>query len=343
MVGVNPHVHGRRFHDQFSATPSTLDRGIRALVISSVGLLVTFVLQIAVVVIGRSAALLADAVHNLADVFTSIPLWIAFVLSRRQANRRFTYGYSRAEDIAGVAVVLFILASAVFAADAAAQKWSSHTATTHLGLGMAAALIGAIGNELVAIYKIRVGKAIGSVALVADGQHSRADALTSVGAFLGILGVFLGFAWADPLMGLLISAAILYIAWDSGREVFSRIMDAIEPETVERIEQAAGAVAGVRGVDEVRARWIGHRVMADLAIQVDPQLTVAEGHRIAEGVRHELLHCIRRLADAHVHVNPAWEGVDPYHAETAEHFERAGTVSSTTHDPGPSDPEERMS
>jgi cation diffusion facilitator family transporter len=320
MVGAHSHAHGRRLNDHFSATPSTLDRGIRALVASSVGLLVTFALQIAVVALGRSAALLADAVHNLADVFTSIPLWIAFVLSRRQANRRFTYGYSRAEDIAGVTVVLFILASALFAAYAAAQKWSSHAPTTHLGLGMTAALIGAVGNELVAMYKIRVGKSIGSAALVADGQHSRADALTSLGAFLGILGVFLGFAWADPLMGLVISAAILYIAWDSGREVFSRIMDAIEPETVERIEQAAGAVAGVRGVDEVRARWIGHRVMADLAIQVDPQLTVAEGHRIAEDVRHELLHHIPRLADAHVHVNPAWEGVDPYHAVTDHHF-----------------------
>jgi len=338
MGGARSDASGGHRDNQCSAVPSTLDRGIRALVISSVGLLVTFVLQIAVVAIGRSAALLADAVHNLADVFTSVPLWIAFALSRRQANRRFTYGYSRAEDIAGVTVVLFIVASAVFAGYAATQKWSSQTATTHLGLGMAAALIGAIGNELVAIYKIRVGKAIGSVALVADGQHSRADALTSIGAFLGILGVFLGFAWADPLMGLLISAAILYIAWDSGREVFSRIMDAIEPETVGQIERVAGSVAGVHRVDEVRARWIGHQVMVELAIQVAPDLTVAEGHRIAEEVRHELLHRIPQLADAHVHVNPAWEGVDPYHAVTAEHFERAGTLSSTTHHGGRSEP-----
>jgi len=338
MGGARSDASGGHRDNQCSAVPSTLDRGIRALVVSSVGLLVTFVLQIAVVAIGRSAALLADAVHNLADVFTSVPLWIAFALSRRQANRRFTYGYSRAEDIAGMTVVLFILASALFAGYAATQKWSSHTATTHLGLGMAAALVGAIGNELVAIYKIRVGKAIGSVALVADGQHSRADALTSIGAFLGILGVFLGFAWADPLMGLLISAAILYIAWDSGREVFSRIMDAIEPETVGQIERAAGSVAGVHQVDEVRARWIGHRVMVELAIQVAPDLTVAEGHRIAEEVRHELLHRIPQLADAHVHVNPAWEGVDPYHAVTAEHFERAGTLSSTTHHGGRSEP-----
>ena len=306
-------------HSHGSVDPSTLDRGVRALAISSLGLLATFGLQIAVVAIGRSAALLADAIHNLADVFTSIPIWVAFALSRRRANRRFTYGYSRAEDIAGVTVVLFIIASAAFAAFAAGQKWVSQTTTTHLGLGMAAALIGAIGNELVAIYKIREGKAIGSAALVADGQHSRADALTSVGAFLGILGVFLGFPWADPLMGLLISAAILYIAWDAGREVFARIMDAIDPETVAQIERVAGATAGVCQVDEVRARWIGHRMRIELAIQVAPHLTVAEGHEIAEGVRHELLHHIPLLADAHVHVNPAWEGADPYHSMTAHH------------------------
>ena len=308
-------------HSHGSVDPSTLDRGIRALAISSLGLLATFLLQIVVVAIGRSAALLADAIHNLADVFTSIPIWVAFTLSRRRANRRFTYGYSRAEDIAGVTVVLFIVASAAFAGYAAAQKWSSQTATTHLGLGMAAALIGAVGNELVAFYKIREGKVIGSAALVADGQHSRADALTSVGAFLGIFGVFLGFPWADPLMGLLISAAILYIAWDAGRDVFARIMDAIEPDTVAQIERVAGAAAGVHRVDEVRARWIGHRILIELAIQVAPQLTVAEGHRIAEEVRHELLHHIPRLADAHVHVNPAWQGTDPHHAVTAHHFE----------------------
>ncbi len=313
-------------HSHGSVDPSTLDRGIRALVVSSVGLLATFCLQIVVVLIGQSAALLADAIHNLADVFTSLPIWIAFILSRRQANRRFTYGYSRAEDIAGVTVILFIVASAGFAAYAAAQKWSSQTATTHLGLGMAAALIGAIGNELVAMYKIREGRAIGSAALVADGQHSRADALTSVGAFLGILGVFLGLPWADPLMALLISAAILYIAWDAGREVFARIMDAIDPETVAEIERVAAATGGVCQVDEVRARWIGHRMMIELAIQVAPQLTVAEGHQIAEEVRHGLFHHIPRVADAHVHVNPAWEGADPYHAMTSHHFEGAAAT-----------------
>lgn len=319
MVGAHSaragsHPAGHRLTDA-----TTLDSGIRALLISSVGLLATCILQIAVVWIGQSAALLADALHNLVDVFTSIPLWIAFALSRRLATRRFTYGYARAEDVAGATIILFIVASAVLAGYAAIQKWSSGAPTTHLGLGMAAALIGAVGNELVAMYKIRVGRAIGSAALIADGQHSRADALTSVGAFVGILGVFWGFPWADPLLGLVISAAILYIAWEAGYDVFARIMDAIEPETVSRIEQIAGAAVGVHRIDEVRARWIGHQVMIELSIEVDPRLTVAEGHQIAETVRHELFHHIPRLADVVVHVNPAWEGTDPYHALTADH------------------------
>src|SRR5574337_1163590 len=210
MIGAHSVEAGSRPTGHRWTDPATLDSGIRALVISSVGLLATCIIQIGAVWVGRSAALLAD-------VFTSIPLWIAFILSRRLANRRFTYGYARAEDIAGVTIILFIAASAILAGYAAIHKWSSGAPTTHLGLGMAAALAGAIGNELVAVYKIRIGKAIGSAALVADGQHSRADALTSVGAFVGILGVFLGFPWADPLMGLLISAAILYIDRKSTR------------------------------------------------------------------------------------------------------------------------------
>ncbi|MDE2060356.1 MAG: cation transporter [candidate division NC10 bacterium] len=329
MIGAHSVEAGSRPTGHRWTDPATLDAGIRALVISSVGLMATCIIQIAVVWVGQSAALLADALHNLVDVFTSIPLGIAFALSRRLANRRFTYGYARAEDIAGVTIILFIAASAVLAGYAALYKWSSGAPTTHLGLGMAAALAGAIGNELVAVYKIRVGKAIGSAALVADGQHSRADALTSVGAFFGILGVFWGFPWADPLMGLLISAAILYITWEAGHEVFARIMDAIEPETVNQIERIAGAVAGVYRVDEVRARWIGHQVMIELSIEVGPRLTVAEGHQIAETVRHELFHHIPRLADALVHVNPAWEGADPYHALTADH-QPDSRIPSTT-------------
>ena len=308
------------------------DRGIRAVKISLVGLLVTFFLQIVVAWIGGSAALVADALHNLADAFASVPLWAAFLLSKRGATRRFPYGYTKAEDLAGVVIVLVILGSAFLAAYESLRKWLHQAAPTHLGLGMAAALIGLIGNELVAIYKIREGKAIGSAALVADGLHSQVDGLTSLAAFLGLLGVSLGFPWADPAMGLLISFAIFYLVWEAGRDVVLHLMDAIEPGVLERIERTAEGVEGVRGAHQIRARWSGRHVYVCLCIQVDPALTVVEGHRIAEEVRHVLLHRIPQLADVDVHVDPAWEGSDPYHTLTRHHFEGGVTGPLQTGD-----------
>lgn len=297
------------------------DRGIRAVKISLVGLLATFFLQIVVAWIGGSAALLADALHNLADAFTSVPLWAAFLLSKRGATRRFPYGYTKAEDLAGVVIVLIIFGSASLAAYESLWKWLHQATPTHLWLGMAAALIGLIGNELVAFYKIREGRAIGSAALVADGFHSQVDGLTSLAAFLGLFGVSLGFPWADPAMGLLISFAIFYLVWEAGRDVVLHLMDAIEPEVLERVERTAEGIEGVRGAHQIRARWSGRHVYVCLSIQVDPALTVVEGHRIAEEVRHGLLHRIPQLADVDVHVDPAWEGADPYHDLTQHHFQ----------------------
>lgn len=297
------------------------DRGIRAVKISLLGLFATFLLQVVVAWIGGSAALLADALHNLADAFTSVPLWAAFLLSERGATRRFPYGYTKAEDLAGLVIVLIIFGSASLAAYESLWKWFHRATPTHLWLGMGAALIGLIGNELVAFYKIREGKAIGSAALVADGLHSHVDGLTSLAAFFGLFGVFLGFPWADSAMGLLISFAIFYLVWEAGRDVVLHLMDAIEPEVLERIERTAESVEGVQRAHQIRARWSGRRVYVCLSIQVDPALTVIDGHRIAEEVRHRLLHRLPQLADVDVHVDPAWEGVDPYHDLTQHHFQ----------------------
>jgi len=299
----------------------SIDRGIRALKISVVGLSATFLFQAVVAWIGGSAALLADALHNFADAFTSLPLWVAFLLSKKAADKRFHYGYHRAEDLAGLIIVLAILGSSFLAAYESVQKWLHQTAPTHLWLGMVAALVGLVGNELVAVYKIREGKAIGSAALMADGLHSRVDGLTSLAAFLGLLGVYLGFSWADPVMGLIISVSIFYLAWESGRDLLLHLMDAVEPEIVEEVAKVAGSINGVRRISQVRGHWSGRWIFLSLCIHVDPEWKVVEGHRIAEEVRHNLLHHIPQVADVDVHVDPAWEGFDPYHELTQHHFQ----------------------
>ena len=317
-----PHSHDAA--DSLDDALSTSAEGIKTVKLSLVGLGLTALLQLVVVYFSSSAALLADTLHNFADASTAIPLWLAFSLGRRQANRRFTYGYGRAEDLAGAFVVLMIAASALLAGWESIQKLLQPQPIGHLGWVAAAGLVGALGNEAVAQYRLRTGQRIGSAALVADGYHARADGLTSLAVLLGVAGVWLGFPLADPLVGLGITAAILFILRDATVQIAHRLMDAADPELVERVETAARGVAGVEDVSALRMRWIGHRLHAELQIVADCDLRLGEAHAIAEQARHAMLHAEPKLSGVTVHVDPCGhDGQDP-HADLAHHDRQAG-------------------
>ena len=278
-----------------------------------IGLLATATFQGVIAVAGGSAGLLADTIHNFSDAFTAIPLWIAFALARRAANRRFTYGYGRAEDLAGVVVLLFVIFSAAVAAYESYQKLISREPPSLIGWGLLAAAVGIVGNEVVARYKIDVGRRIGSATLVAEGHHSRIDSLTSLAAGLGLAGAGLGFPLADPIAGFVITLAILAILREVGGDILGRLMDAIEPETVDRIEALAAAVDGVRRVHDVKARWLGHAVTVELHVTVDGRLSVVQGHAIGEAVRAELLEHVPRLSEVIVHADPEEAYLNEHH------------------------------
>lgn len=300
-------AHSHAPHEQVDSVLERSDRGIRALRVSLVGLGVTALFQVVIVLLSGSVALLADTIHNFGDAATSIPLWIAFALARRGANRRFTYGYGRAEDLAGALIVLFILFSAVVAAYESVVKLVSPQPVAHLEWVAAAAIVGFLGNEAVAIFRIRVGREIGSVALVADGQHSRVDGLTSLAVLVGVVGVALGVPILDPLVGLGITAAILLIVRDAAVAIWHRLMDAIDPEVLATVEHAPLHVPGVQGVHQVRARWTGSRVHTALHITVDPQLSVRKAHDITEQVEQVLAEHVSSFGSAQIHVCPAIE------------------------------------
>lgn len=293
---------------------------MRALWVSLGVLGVTALAQTAVVVVSGSVALLGDTVHNAADALTAVPLGIAFVLGRRAATRRFTYGYGRAEDLAGMVIVLTIAASAAFAGWTAIDRLLDPRPVEHVPAVALAALAGFAGNEWVARYRIRVGRAIGSAALVADGLHARTDGFTSLAVLLGAGGAALGWQQADPIVGLAITAAIALVLRDAAREVFRRVMDAVDPALVDRAERALTEVEGVRGVGELRLRWIGHRLRAEVAVVVDGDVSVREAHRIAVDAEHALLHAVPRLTAALVHADPepALGEADP-HLALAHH------------------------
>ena len=297
-----PHDHGY----QTAALDSALatDRGIRAVKISLVALLLTAAFQLVVVGISGSVALLADTIHNFSDALTAIPLGIAFTLSRRARNSRYTYGYGRAEDIAGVIIVLMILFSAFEAIYQSILKILNPQPISNIGWVAAAAIVGFLGNELVAIFRIRTGKEIGSAALVADGNHARADGFTSLAVLAGAIGVWLGYPLLDPIVGLGIGAAILVIVWQSARDMYYRVMDAVDPELTKSIENRASKVDGVMEVHDIAIRWVGHRQRAELHIIVDCQMPTCDSHHIAEQVRHDLFHGMPALADVLIHVDP---------------------------------------
>ncbi|MEW2395585.1 cation diffusion facilitator family transporter [Streptomyces sp. NPDC046862] len=300
---LTPHSHETA--DKLDTALESSARGMRALWVSLTVLGATAVAQAVVVVLSGSVALLGDTVHNAADALTAVPLGIAFVLGRRAATRRFTYGYGRAEDLAGIAIVLTITASAAFAAWTAVDRLIDPRPVHHVPVVAAAAVIGFLGNEWVARYRIRVGRAIGSAALVADGLHARTDGYTSLAVLVGAGGAALGWQLADPLVGLAITAAILLVLRDAAREVFGRVLDAVDPALVDRAERALRDVPGVREVGELRLRWIGHRLRAEVAVVVDGDLTVRQAHRTAVEAEHALLHAVPKLTAALVHADPA--------------------------------------
>ena len=237
-------------HDATDSVDDALESsaiGIRAVKISLVALGVTALAQAVIVVLSGSVALAADTIHNFSDALTAVPLWIAFALGTRAATRRYTYGFGRAEDLAGLFVVAMIVLSAVVAGYEAVTRLIHPVRIEHVGWVAAAGLVGFIGNELVALYRIRIGRRIGSAALVADGLHARTDGFTSLAVLLSAGGVALGFPLADPIVGMLITVAILAVLRTAARDVFRRLMDGVDPELVDTAEAALAATAGRDG------------------------------------------------------------------------------------------------
>lgn len=293
-------AHSHAPHERVDTALETHERGIRALKVSLLGLGVTALIQIIVVALSGSVALLADSIHNFADAGTSIPLWIAFALARRGATPRFTYGLGRAEDLAGVVIVAVIFASSCVAGFEAVDKLLHPQPIGHVPAIALAAIIGFVGNEAVATYRIRVGRDIASAALIADGVHSRIDGFVSLAVLIGAIGVALGVPILDPIIGLAITVTILFIVKDAAGAIFHRLLDGIEPERLAQIEHSARHVPGVSDVRQVRARWLGHKIKAELDIAASADMPLSEADSLRHAVAHALARDVPALGDAHI-------------------------------------------
>ena len=301
----HPHRHGHsgghgHTHGVIDPSIAASERGVWAIKWSFVVLAITAGLQLIVVFASGSVALLADTIHNIGDATTAIPLWVAFVLARRKPSKTFTYGLGRVEDLAGILIVLIILFSAFVAGYQAISRLLQPHPVQQLGWLAAAGVIGFLGNEIVAVFRIRIGRQMNSAALIADGYHARTDGFTSLAVVLGVAGVWLGFPLADPIIGLLITIAIFGIVWQSSRAVITRMLDGVDPSVVEEIQHAAAHVSGINRVLDVKARWLGHDLHADVTIAVDDSLPMVEANSIATALQVELREHLPALAVANV-------------------------------------------
>lgn len=317
------HAHA---HTHGAVAPSIIsaEKWIWAVKWLFVGLIATALVQVVIVYVTGSVALLADTIHNFGDAATAILLGFAFILVCREANKRFTYGYGRVEDFAGAVIVFLILFSALAAAYESIDRFFHPRILSFLGAVVAASIIGFIENEIVAEFRVKVGKEIGSAVLIADDYHSRVDGYTSLAVLFGAVGVWLGYPLADPIIGLIITLAIRHIVWDSGKAVFTRMLDGVDPKVVEEIEHEIEHeivhVKGVKEIKEARVCWIGHRLHAEVNIAVDSWLSVKEGHEIAMDARHEMMHHLEYLSNAVIHVNSmGYSGREYHRIEEHEH------------------------
>jgi cation diffusion facilitator family transporter len=322
--GAHGHDHGGGAHGHVHGTidPSITasDRGLWAVKWSFVGLFITTIIQIVIFYFSGSIALLADAIHNLGDGCTAVPLGLAFILGKRKPSKRFTYGYGRVEDLAGLVVVLTILASAAFAGYESINRFFHPKPVGYLWAVAIGAIVGFIGNEGVAVFRIKVGKEMGSAALIADGYHARTDGIASLAVLVSAAGIYLGYPLADPIIGILMTILILRIVWESAAAVFTRILDGVDPDVPDKIKEQAKQTQGVEDVSEVRVRWLGHRMHAELNVAVAEGLSVEQGHDIANRVRHELLHKLQFLSGVTIHVDPAnASGEQHHHIEEHAH------------------------
>jgi cation diffusion facilitator family transporter len=298
--------------------------GIRSLRISALGLLLTSGIQLVVVAIGGSVALMADALHNLGDVLTSVILWVALIATRRAADHRYTFGYQRFEDLAGLGIVLAIFASAAVATLFAVMHLVDNTVPTHLAVGMAAGGVGFAGNEIVAQVKVRQGKKIGSSALIAEGQHSRIDGLASLAAIAGLGGVMAGWDQADPTAGLVLAVVIVIVGVRTARPIIATLLDRVEPDLIHEIEGAVTTVDGVEGAHDIRARWAGRALYVVLNVSLPPDVSLERAHQLCEEARHAVLHAFPEVVQVDVHADPSGQDHAAYHEETAHHFQDRG-------------------
>lgn len=284
-------------------------RARRAAHTSLIGLCINIALSIIKLVaglVGHSYALIADAIESLADVFGSLVVWHGVNVAARPADAEHPYGHGKAEALAALAVAMLIFAAGLgIAVEAVREILTPHHSPAAFTLWVLLGVV--LVKETLFRFVRGVATDTESGAVLVDAWHHRSDAITSAAAAVGISVALVGgpaYAPADDWAALLASGVILYNAWLLSRAPLSELMDAEPTNIIDHVRGIAARVAGVRGVEKVFARKSGVGYWIDMHVEVDPQMTVLESHRIAHAVKDRVREAMPSIRDVLVHIEP---------------------------------------
>jgi len=256
--------------------------------------------------IAQSQSLIADGIHSLSDLISDGMVLLAAKHSHREADEDHPYGHGRFETVVTVALgVLLIVVAGGIAVDAV-RRMLEPDALMHPGImALIVALISIGANEFLYYYTIRVGNKYNSSMLKANAWHHRTDSISSVIVLVGVGGTMLGFQLLDAIAAIGVAAMIIKIGWDLCVQSVRELVDtALEPETVDSINETIRAVDGVRELHSLRTRRMGGEALVDVHVLVSPKLSVSEGHHIGEKVREEVVKHVDDVTDVMVHIDP---------------------------------------
>lgn len=299
--------------------------------VTIVGAIVDFVLAVfktVAGVLGNSGALIADGIHSFSDLFTDGVVLYAAKHSGEEADEEHPYGHERFETVAtlGLAIILALIAIGIVID--AFERLNNPSNLSHSTLLLSVTVLSILSKEAIYWYTLKVAKIYKSDMLKANAWHSRSDALSSVVVLIGIIGSLNGYLYLDGIAAVVVGLMILYIAWELGTGATKELVDtSIDAKQVNKLKNAIGMISGVHSVHSLRTRKIGSAISADVHVQVDPFLSVSEGHIISVSVERIAKDCLKGLSDVTVHIDPEDDEMHKPYERLPERAEALGILN----------------
>ncbi|HBJ1650803.1 cation diffusion facilitator family transporter [Clostridium botulinum] len=278
--------------------------GYRVSIVTIIGNVILSIIKIGIGIIASSKAMIADGVHSLSDVFSTIGVIIGLKLSSKKADKEHPYGHEKFESLTSVFLGIMLVLVSLGIGFSGIKNLIYGNYSTPGSLAIFAAVISIVSKEAMYWYTLKYAEKINSTSLKADAWHHRSDSFSSIGALIGIIGARMGFPMLDPAIALVISIIIIKVSYDILKQSINQLMDtSIGDDAIKKMNAAIHSIDGVKNIDNLKTRFHASKIYVDVEISVESDISVEEGHKIAMNV-HNIIEKNKDVKHCMVHVNP---------------------------------------